>query len=148
MFPFVCFRRTTCKDAERCMICSGSKKTACRETGVTYEINCLARTDPETQCDYAYIGETGKNGYTRGLRHQDDYRNERDSSALWKHCVQNHNSVHQDFEMHVLDRVRNDATKRQILEATRIAKIPEGRRMNSRGEWNLNRVPRISIERD
>jgi len=50
--------------------------------------------------------------------------------------------------MHVLDRVRNDATKRQILEATRIAKIPGARRMNSRGEWNLNRVPRISIERE
>ena len=43
---------------------------------------------------------------------------------------------------------RNDATKRQILEAVRIRRTEEGQRMNSRGEWGSNRIPRIEITRE
>ena len=141
------FRKEGCRDEEGCMVCSGSSKKACRETGVTYRINCLGEhpDDPEARCDDVYTGETGKNGYTRGLKHLDDFRNERETSAMWKHCVEEHNSMHQEFEMVIVDRVRNDAMKRQILEATRIQAVPEERQMNSRGEWNMNRVPRITI---
>ena len=142
------FKRSKCKDEERCMICSRGNNGACRETGVTYQISCLSDAGSETECKAMYVGETGRNGYTRGRQHQEDYRHERESSALWKHCVQEHDSVRQDFQMRVIDRVRNDPTRRQILEATRIRKIPNDSRMNSRGEWNSNRVPRISIERD
>ena len=121
---------------------------ACRENGVTYQMNCLSDAGTENECKFVYVGETGRNRYTRGLKHQEDYRNKRDSSVLWKHCTQEHNSVQQDFQMKITDRVRNDPTRRQILEATRIMKVPNNKRMNSRGEWNSNRIPRISIERD
>ena len=50
--------------------------------------------------------------------------------------------------MCVLDRVRGDATKRQILEAVRLQNAPAETSMNSRGEWNTARVPRIQINTD
>ena len=67
---------------------------------------------------------------------------------MWKHCVQHHNSERQYFRMKVKDQVRNDATKRQILEAVRIERTEEGERMNSRGEWGSNRIPRIEVKSD
>ena len=36
--------------------------------------------------------------------------------------------------------------KRQKVEATRIWKGPEGKRMTSKGEWNLKWIPQISTE--
>ena len=44
-------------------------------------------------------GETGKNGYTRGGQHADDYEKKRESSTLWKHCVSKHGGQEQKFEM-------------------------------------------------
>ena len=142
------FKRKQCKDEQKCMVCSKGDTGGCRESGVTYQISCLSNIETGNGCGSIYVGETGRNGYSRGLQHQDDYRHQRDSSVLWKHCVQKHDSTCQEFQMKIVDRVRNDPTKRQILEATRIRKVPAENAMNSKGEWNSNRVPRISIERD
>ena len=141
------FKKDGCRDSEGCMVCSGSSRKTCRETGVTYRINCLGEhaNDPEKTCDGVYKGETGKNGYTRGKGHMDDFRNKRETSAMWKHCILKHNSNEQQFEMVVEDRVRNDPMKRQILEAIRIQSTPDENLMNSRSEWNMNPVPRIII---
>ena len=67
---------------------------------------------------------------------------------MWKHCVTHHKGAKQRFEMRVKDRSRNDATKRQILEGVRIERTEQENRMNSRGEWGTNRVPRIEISRE
>ena len=50
--------------------------------------------------------------------------------------------------MRVKDRARNYATKQQILEAVRIERTEQRNRMNSRGEWGVNRVPGIEITRE
>ena len=132
---------------------------SCRETGITYTINCLgipegqdARTEDGGQeqptCTGVYNGETGRNGYTRGGKHLDEYNREVEGSGMWKHCLKHHSGQRQQFEMKVQDRVRNDATKRQILEAVRIERTEQESRMNSRGEWGANRVPRIEIIRE
>ena len=113
---------------------------------MTYKIKCLGEMEgnSEEQCGEPYHGETDRNGYTRGCEHQADLNNRRENSALWKHCVEKHGSVEQKFEMVIMDRARNDATKRQILEDVRIQRSDAGRIMNGRGEWNSNRVPRIN----
>ena len=67
----------------------------------------------------------------------------RDESALWKHCVSVHNGELQVFKMGVVDKCRNDPTKRKILESVRLQKVPVERVMNSRSEWNSARLPRI-----
>ena len=82
------------------------------------------------------------------MKHQEDYNNKIEGSAMWKHCVSHHKGEKQKFEMNVRDRSRNDATKRQILEAVRIGRTEQENRMNSRGEWGSNRVPRIEIARE
>ena len=88
------------------------------------------------------------NMFSWGGEHQDDLDNRRESSALWKHCVEKHQSVPQNFEMVLTDRSRNDATKRQILEAVRIQRANAEHVMNGRSEWNSNRVPRLTVERN
>ena len=140
------------------MVCTGSKSGSCRETGITYTIDCIGNqeeqdtgteeTTQRSKCTGIYNGETGRNAYTRGMKHQDDYNKKVEGSAMWKHCIAHHGGVEQQFEMRVKDRVRNDATKRQILEAIRIERTEQGNRMNSRGEWGANRVPRIDIVRE
>ena len=50
---------------EGCMVCSeGGDGKRCRVEGVTYEIRC-------SDCEYVYVGVTGRNAYTRGTEHRD-----------------------------------------------------------------------------
>ena len=146
------FKKKSCRDAQRCMVCKGENGEEggdCRESGVTYKIKCLGEKEGnrEEHCGESYRGETDRNGYTRGCEHEADLNNGRESSALWKHCVERHGSVRQRFEMVMVDRARNDATKRQILEAVRIQRAGTEQVLNGRGEWNSNRVPRVNINR-
>ena len=64
---------------------------------------------------------------------------------MWKHCQKKHNSEEQDFNMKVIDYVRGDPTKRQILEAVRINGVPEGKRINDKKEWVVGRIPTIAV---
>ena len=120
-------------------MCSGPNPGSCRETGISYKINC------SEECEYVYTGQTGQNAYTRGKKHEEDYKAKRENSALWKHCVNIHNSEQRSFKMNVIDRCRNDPTKRQILEAIRMQKVATEHVMNSRSEWNSARLPRINV---
>ena len=131
------------------MICSGTDPGACRDTGVSYKISCSRPTSGLVKdlgsCNYQYTGQTGKNVYTRGKKHIDDYVHKRDSYALWKHCLQKHNGEQQNFQMKVVDRCKNDPTKRQILEAIRIQQVPKELVMNGKSEWNTTRIPHIRV---
>ena len=137
------FKRNICNDKKKCMVCKYSEAGACRETGVSYKIECTNMS--QDKCPYEYIGQTGKNAYTRGIQHLEDFEQKRDSSILWRHCQNVHAGEIQKFTMKIMDRCRNDPTKRRILEAIRIQKIPHDRIMNGKGEWNTARVPRVSI---
>ena len=128
--------------ASDCFVCRGENPGGCRDSGVTYRITC------QGECQYEYGGQTGQNTYTRGKKHLSDLEKKSEESALWKHCVNVHQSEVQRFDMKVMDRCRNDPTKRQILEAVRIHRLPEDRIMNSRSEWNTTRIPRIQINSD
>ena len=44
-----------------------------------------------------------------------------------------------------IDIYRNDPVKRQVLEAVRMNKVPEERRMNRRGEWNMIYLPNLRV---
>lgn len=136
------FKSKECADPTKCFVCSGNKPGGCRDTGVTYKISCNG------DCRYEYTGQTGQNGYTRGDKHQKEYQQKLEKSALWKHCVNVHNGECQTFQMEIVDRVRNDPTKRQILEAVRMQRIPDNLQMNSKSEWNTTKIPRIQINND
>ena len=136
------FKSKTCSRPEKCLVCSGEKPGGCRDTGVTYRINC------EDDCEYEYTGQTNENGYTRGERHIQEYRQQYEKSALWKHCANVHSGDQRKFRMEIVNRARNDPTKRQILEAVRMQRIPEERQMNSKSEWHTTKIPRIQVNND
>ena len=141
------FKSKECRDKERCMVCNGNNPGSCRDSGVTYRINCMGQRseNQEEQCDSIYNGETGKNGYTRGNQHAAELAAGKDSSTLWKHCMEKHGRIKQQFTMTIEDKVRGDSMKRQILESIRINKVPEEKSLNRKDEWNSARVPRASI---
>ena len=105
------FKRRQCND-DLCFVCSTTKRGRCRTTGVTYAVDCKGDCG-----ENVYFGETHANGYTRGMEHLNDYRYKRADSVMWKHCVKKHDGEEQEFEMRIIDYVRGDPTKRQILEA-------------------------------
>ena len=125
-----------------CAVCSTSKKGGCRSSGVTYKVIC----DSENPCKFSYTGQTGKNGYTRGNEHLEDYRKKDACSVMWKHCQNSHVGKKQKFSMEVVDRCRGDPTKRQILEAIRIKNSDVASSMNDRNEWNFVVVPQATVQ--
>ena len=133
------FKESICSKKEKCMVCSNSDGGNCRKTGINYEINCLGN------CQYTYNGQSGHNGFTRGLKHHDDYIHKREKSSLWKHVIAEHEGEMQSFKMNVTKTYRGDPTKRQLAEAIRLRDANPQTSMNGRNEWNQIKIPRISI---
>ena len=111
------------------MVCRTGGKN-CRKEGVNYSITC-------DKCGAVYIGETGRNAYTRGVEHDNDLRNKSKNSVLWRHTSQEH---HDDdtpptYTMRVTAINTNDATMRQVVEGIQIQKISPDVIINNRSEW-------------
>ena len=135
------FRPQQC-GRDNCFVCSSGGTGNCYSEGVTYEIDC----EGECNKDDEYRGESGGNGFTRGLKHLDDLRARNvKNSPLWRHCRDVHNGEMQRFKMRITGTFRNDAMLRQITEAVQIDSVEPGRLMNTRTEWNITRVPRAAI---
>ena len=120
-------------------MCRTGGNGRCRTQGVTYEIECKT-------CGDKYIGETGRNAYTRGKEHLKNAEPDKNvKSVLKTHSIEKHDSILQEFRMNVTGVFSQDPMLRQIVEAVRIKK--EGQiAMNSKLEWNTARVPRAKIE--
>ena len=128
-----------CEDAN-CFVCSTTKDGSCRKSGITYAITCKGDCEGDV-----YYGETHKNAFSRGGEHLTDYRLQREHSVMRKHCVKKHNGDDQEFEMKVVDYVRGDPTKRQIMEAVRINSIDETKRINDKKEWVVGKLPTVTV---
>ena len=102
----------SCGD-DKCFACKGEKGGNCRRSNVTYQVVCGECTDHDVVAQYK--GETGRNMYTRGLKHQSELRNKTKDSALWSHCQEYHDSVEVPFFMQQTGAFR-DSLSRQIME--------------------------------
>ena len=70
--------------ATDCLACKHGrgKGGECRKNNVGYTLVCdICGAD-----EVCYVGETGQNIYTRGLKHAADYRTKNQDSSLWKHA--------------------------------------------------------------
>ena len=123
---------------EDCFVCTTSHKGDCMASGITYRIECDFL---HQEGIYEYNGKTMRNGYSRGAEHLTKLNKKAEDSALWKHCVKDHDSQMQDFSMSVRDRCKDDPTLLQITEATRINNVDQTLSMNSRNEWDCGRLP-------
>ena len=129
-------------EREDCFICTSGGTGNCNTEGITYEIECLGDCEEKN----LYKGETADNGYNRGKKHRNDLqRRDIKNSPLWRHCRDIHNSRAQEFKMSVTGTFRNDAMLRQITEAVQIENVNPEKLMNTRAEWNMTRVPRVTI---
>ena len=135
------FRNGGC-GRDDCFVCTTTGKGNCDTESVTYEVECRGVNCRKGK----YKGETASNGYTRGGEHlQDLATRDIEQSHLWRHCVEQHGGVMQEFEMSITGSYRNDAMLRQITEAVQINSTNTDVLMNDRAEWNMTRIPRTVI---
>ena len=131
------FRVSQC-NKEDCLVCESKGKGNCRTAGITYELECEA-------CGDKYIGETGRNAYTRGKEHLMALDSSGESSVLRRHCTEKHDGYVMDFRMNVLGTFQGDAMLRQIAESVRICRENQRRLINNKSEWNFLKIPRANI---
>ena len=127
-----------------CLACKNGrgKGGQCRKNSVGYILVCDICGGDEV----CYVGETGQNIYTRGLKHTADYRTKHRDSSLWKHAQSAHGgSVDVSFSMKVVDYFR-DPLSRQVNEAVRINRCEAGTQLNSKSEWHGPATVRLVAE--
>ena len=96
-------------------------------------------------CDHVYIGETGRNAYSRGLEHQESLNRKDEKSPLWRHATSEHNGNTPRFTMTVTGSYRADPTLRQITESININRVPDNTLMNTRAEWHTTPLTRVVL---
>ena len=112
----------------------------CEKNSSGYRVTCL--TCLRAGRSSLYEGETGRNGFTRGLEHIAALRLEDEENALWKHCLVEHGGFKAEFEMKCL-RSFNSCLERQVNEAVRIVITKADMILNSRSEFRQAPIIRI-----
>ena len=128
-----------------CFPCEHEDGGDCESRGCGYEITC-----EEEDCRAhapRYDGESGRNGYTRGLEHMKGYRSGKKDNAMKKHADENHEGRKDvRYKMRVVRTFKRDNVRRKLFEAVRIVRN-EGLRMNSKSEYRQAVLPLIEIHR-
>ena len=136
------FRKKVCGRKD-CLICTSGGKGNCDVEGITYNIKCAKEGCQKRQI---YEGESSYNSYTRGKEHTEKLDAKYDKSPLWRHCREVHAGTIQKFVMNTSGSFKDDCLKRQISESVNISKIPVEQIINTRSEWNNQRIPHAIIE--
>jgi hypothetical protein len=96
--------------------------------------------------DVCYVGETGQNAYTRGLKHMANYRGKQADSPLWKHAQMVHmGNMEVSYSMKV-EKCFGDPLTRQVNKAVRIANCTSATQLNSKAEWHGPATVRLVAE--
>ena len=123
-----------------CMCCSSGNEGGCETNSIAYKIECQGCLAAGKSAEYE--GESARNGFSRGLEHQDSLRNEREDSPLWKHCQLVHNGEKQTFSMSVVGSFQS-CLERQINEAVRISSNTADHILNSKSEFHQAPIVRV-----
>ena len=127
-----------------CLTCKHGrgKGGECRRNNVGYILICdLCGVE-----EVCYVGETGQNAYTRGLKHMANYRGKQTDSPLWKHALIAHGgSLDVSYSMKV-EKCFKDPLTRQVNEAVRIANCESNIQLNSKAEWHGPATVRLVAE--
>ena len=127
------FKDKHCRDKENCFVCRTGGSN-CRREGINYSITC-------DLCNAVYIGESGRNAYTRGQEHEKEYQRKSNQSVLWRHVSQCHSeeATPPTFKMRVTAVHDGDPTMRQVLEGIQIGNTPADGLINNKSEWMAGR---------
>jgi hypothetical protein len=136
------FKSETCGRV-LCFPCQSERGGDCEKRGAGYKVTCQV---PGCKEDLTrYDGETGKNGYSRGVEHKDGYRGEGEKNMMWKHALGRHEGNKEiPYKMTVLKTFGKDNIKRKVDEALRITRN-KGVKLNSKAEFRQPSIPRLVI---
>ena len=126
-----------------CLPCFGERGRGgdCQKENICYRIFCQECESNQVKAEYT--GESSRTTYLRGREHMDGLQKRKEDNALWKHCVQEHGGREVQFRMKMM-RSHLTPLTRQIQEGVEIENSKADIIMNSKGEWNGSRIPRIS----
>ena len=125
------------------MIGPKESRIDCTHEGVTYTITCT--TCKSTDVKAIYEGETGRSGYTRGKNHLDGWRRKEEDNPLTKHWASFHQEDPQEPEFTMkLKKKYIKPLPRQVAEAVAITLSEADLILNSKSEWNSQKVPRVT----
>ena len=90
------FPRANCGRIRCGMCAAGGRNGKCWKSNIVYKIQCNRlpcvgghNEEPVP----TYIGESSRTTYTRGLEHQDAYLKKKETSFMWRHCLEKHGGV-------------------------------------------------------
>ena len=90
-----------------------------------------------------YKGDTGRNGFTRGIEHLGALRLEDGENALRKHCEVDHEGRRAELSMSIL-RIHRTALLRQVNQAVKITISKAEYIMDGKTEWHQAPLVRIN----
>ena len=124
--------KTRCKDPD-CIMGNTQNGGNCRKNEVVYKITCK-------ECQDTYIGETARNGHSRGLEHSKDSKSEnseeKEKSVLLRHMTEKHGGKVIKIDMKSIASYQHDPLSKQCSEAIHIKNIDPSKCIN-----NKKRVP-------
>ena len=121
-----------------------SKLSMCKVNNVCYECKC--ETCEKEGKIRTYTGETSRNLHVRSKEHQKDCEQKNKNSWMLKHIMLEHGGQKEGvkFSWRVL-RKHDKPLQRQLHEAVRINNKSEDENLNSKSEYNGQRINRISL---
>ena len=123
--------KVRCED-ELCLMCSQEKSGNCRTSEILYQIECLDCKAKNIKS--IYIGESQKNGMTRGSQHMEDSLsiNEKQTkkSVMIRHNISHHNGERATYKMTKLKVFPRQPLKRQAAESALIRKLEKDASVN------------------
>ena len=129
------------------MLCHSRDKkdrsTDCRAESVCYQLTCDRCKDDKVTADY--YGETARTAYMRGQDHLGGQKRNLEDNPLHKHDCNYHQGIKGTYSMRVL-RTHKTPFTRQLQEATEIQMSKSNILLNSKSEYNGQRIPRVVIE--
>ena len=131
-----------------CLICNSKNRkkgtpSLCRVDSVCYQISC--DNCAESGVAAQYVGESSRTGFLRGEEHFKGHERTQEENALTKHDMVHHEGRKCTYSMKILRR-HCKPLSRQVQEATTIENTKASIVMNSKGEFNGCRVPRVMVE--
>ena len=128
-----------------CFICGSGNPGGCQKEGSVYSITCQECKSRGILA--SYWGEASRSGYLRGLDHQSLLKRKDDSSPLWKHSAEHHEGREDVVYSMKVERSYAESPLNCLKdESTSIARSRAQIPMNSRSEWNSQRIPRIVLQ--
>ena len=94
------------------------------------------------KCGAVYHGESGRNGYTRGLEHQKELESKNKHSVMLRHTNLCHSEdvTPPTYKMKITSIHGGDATIRQVTEGVKISNsIDNEMLINNKTEWMSGR---------